>query len=185
MTGKWKKACEIDSSMSLCQTHSGKTARCTVNSLLLTQTVFWITSQVSDAALYLRRLIPGTQGHNKWPSFVTLSLLIKSSCRAPWLMFDMSYSTMDVCQRDLSATERELSEHADIHNRRGTCFWAYEGPPHHLNACFPMTERLSWHLPSRSRLPRLLVSTSHPGNWDAKYGCTSLHSVFLGHLWMD
>ena len=50
--------------------------------------------------------------------------------------------------RDQSATKRELSEHADIHDRRGTRLWPYGGPVHHLSALF---------LSSRSHLSGRIV----------------------------
>ena len=117
MTTWWKKACLINSSISLHRIHFDEIASVAAKSLMLTQTGLQITSQVSNA------FILGTQDHGKWPSsFVILS---QSYCKwAPALIYNiMLYSTTAGCQRGQSQSDRKFSEHVDIFNRRNAYFW--------------------------------------------------------------
>ena len=97
------------------------------NSLLPTQGVFRITSQVRDDSSLLKHLIPKAHGHNNRPSSVVIpsSLIYLSHTTPTSSMFDiMPYSIAAGSQRDQSAAEKELPKHTDIHDRRGTRYRA-------------------------------------------------------------
>ena len=68
------------------------------------------------------------------------------------------------CKRDLSAAKRELSEHANTRDRRGTLFWVNDGSPRHGNAHFLTTGKIVLCLLSRSSLLPYLENTSGLGS---------------------
>ena len=77
------------------------------------------------------------------PSTVTPSSPIRSSRADP--LTNKRYNALletDGCQRDLSTPERELSEYADTHDRRGTPFWANDGSPRQRSAHFLTTGKI-------------------------------------------
>ena len=126
-TGQWKKACSIDSSNAQHQAPSDETANSAANNFLPTQRVFQITNQVREVPLFFWHFILGVRGHRKQlssPSYGLADQILWS----PHLI-NKRYNALlaAVCQRDLFSAERELSEHADSHDRRGTSFCANDG----------------------------------------------------------
>ena len=109
----------IDSSMSPNWMHSSVIARCTEKSLLLMQTAFLITSQVSDTLALLRYLILGAHGHKRWPSFfILLSSSIESSQTA------LTSLTFDSYLLDYSqVSERSVCNLKKTFRARGHLRW--------------------------------------------------------------
>ena len=101
MIRQWKKACAIDSSISLHWMYSCEIARCAEDNLLPIQRALQITSQVSKVLMLLRHLILEAHSHNKQPSsFVKLSSSNKSPQTA--LLTNIQYNAL--------LNNRQLSE---------------------------------------------------------------------------